>query len=71
MRILFPTEEHVEDSHLGVAQADSIIMQPKFWDDGNLPKECFCGQKAKYKEVDGNLYHSKWIVSVDQNEDDE
>ena len=39
--ILFPTEEHVEDSHLGVANASSIIMAAKFWDDV-LPKECFC-----------------------------
>jgi hypothetical protein len=42
MKILFPTEEHVEDSILGVEQAGSIIMQPKFWDEGILPKESFC-----------------------------
>ena len=42
VRIMFPTEEHVEDSFLGVEQASSIIMQPKFWDDGILPRECFC-----------------------------
>jgi hypothetical protein len=33
IKILFPTEEHVEDSHLGVAKASSIIMQPQHWDE--------------------------------------
>jgi hypothetical protein len=41
--ILFPTEEQVEDSHLGVENAGSIICQAKFWDDTpGFPKDCFC-----------------------------
>ena len=46
-------------------------MQARLWDDGILPKECFCGQKAQFKEVEGNLYHAKWIVSFDQSEEGE
>jgi len=61
INIMFPTEEHVEDSHLGVANASSIIMAAKFWEDV-LPKECFCKQDATHKELDLNLHHSKWIV---------
>jgi hypothetical protein len=30
---MFPTEEHVEDSHLGVGGAESIILNAKFWDE--------------------------------------
>jgi hypothetical protein len=41
LNIMFPTEEHVEDSHLGVKNADSIILSSKIWDDTKeFPKAC-------------------------------
>ena len=60
---MFPTEEHVEDSHLGVANAASMILPAKNWDDTkDFPKSSFCKQEARTSKLDSNLYHAKFIV---------
>lgn len=60
---MFPTEEHVEDSHLGVNKADSIILSTKIWDDTkDFPKACMTKQESHSKKLDGNLYHAKYII---------
>jgi len=61
---MFPTEEHVEDSHLGVSNAASIILPAKNWDDTkDFPKTSFCKQQAANQKLEGNLYHAKYLVA--------
>jgi tyrosyl-DNA phosphodiesterase 1 len=64
LNIMFPTEEHVEDSHLGVPNASSMILPAKNWDDTkDFPKTSFCKQEARTPKLNGNLYHAKYLVA--------
>lgn len=65
-KILFPTEEHVEDSYLGVEGANSVILRAQYWDDEKFPKQCFHRQDAVDERFEGNLYHAKWMVVTDE-----
>ena len=54
----------MEDSHLGVDRAESVILNVKYWESTpGFPKTAFCRQEARIPELEGNLYHTKFIVA--------
>jgi tyrosyl-DNA phosphodiesterase-1 len=66
-KVVFPTEDFVNASHLGVEMASSVLLQEKFWDEvADYPKESFHRLTPISKALDGNLFHAKIMVVNDE-----
>ena len=67
-RIIFPTDKCVQTSHLGIENANSIFLNPTYWEkSSDFPKECFYKLESSAPQFDGNLFHSKIIIVNDKN----
>ena len=62
-KIIFPTEDYVKESYLGVENAESIRLQGQYWDEANgFPKKSFYKLEGKNRLVDKNLFHAKFFI---------
>jgi len=69
-RVIFPTEEYVQNSHLGVEMASSVILQEKFWEEvHDYPKKSFHQLKGTSNQLDRNLFHAKILIVNDKDSD--
>ena len=67
-KVVFPTEDYVQKSHLGVEMATSVLLQAKFWDEvTDYPKESFHKLEAANPSLDRNLFHAKIMVINNEN----
>ena len=71
-KIIFPTEDFVAESHLGVEGASSVILQGQYWDDGpGFPKKSFCKLEGKSKFLNRNLFHAKFMIAIEKENEGE
>ena len=60
----------MENSHLGVEMASSVILQEKFWEDiHDFPKSSFFRLKGANNDLDRNLFHAKIMIVNDKDLD--
>jgi tyrosyl-DNA phosphodiesterase 1 len=70
LRIIFPTEGYVQTSHVGVEHASSIILNPQYWSADGFPRKAFCRQEGRTQALDKNLYHAKFFIVTEEDNDE-
>ena len=64
VRVVFPTEEAIVGSHLGIEGTGCIRLPKKTWDKPTFPRSLFYALEEKAEGHRRNVHHTKcWIVN--------
>ncbi len=63
VNIIFPTEQYIRESHIGVEGALCVRCPDSAWVMKTFPKTSFCKLEPAHELVDKITYHSKMFVA--------